>query len=203
MHEEAIHGEVELTENDYVQAHLAWAERSGHIRGYRRTAGFLLFVVGVGVMIGWPPAPGVWALMTAALLAWLYFARWQWVWIGRRAFADLPKPRRRFEVWVSSEEMLARGPRAEVRYAWSVVNGWFETDTLFVLVAAHGVVDLCPKSAFAEADLPRLRETFDEAITPPAPPVAEAKRGDYLGKLLVWAAIIAAMLALQHFLGPS
>lgn len=199
-----IRGTVEITETDYVEAYVGYAKHAKHVATTWKTIGLVLCVTLFGLISAWPVTPGVWTAMVAALLASIWLSRSQWAWMGRRTFHQLPKARRRYEVALSASGMLAKGPRAEIRYAWSTMVGWIETANLFVLLTPGGVSDVCPKRAFAEGDLPALRALLDEhVVTPPSPtPEVKTKKRGWR-TLVMWIFLVAAWIAIYQIVESS
>lgn len=195
-----IEGEVELTEADFVEANVAFAMHKNHVQVTWKLIAIVLVITLLALVSAWPVMPGVWTAMIVALLLGAFFARYQWVWIGKLSFERLPKARRRFEVNVSDAGMVARGPRAEVRYAWSTLTAWLETAHLFVMLGPHGVSDVCPKRSFDPEDLPALRALFDAKIVAPPAAVAQAKATRNLSwkTLVLWVVLVVAFFAIYE-----
>jgi hypothetical protein len=191
---------VSFTEADYVEAYVGYAKHTNQIQGTRKLIAIILVVMAGSVIAAWPVTPGVWTATALALLASLYLVRKQWAWVGKRAFAQLPEARRTFEVAVTEDGMLAKGPKAEVRYAWSTMVGWLETENLVVMIQKGGVGDLCPKRAFEDDELPALRALLDEHIVvpPPVTPEKVAKKARGVRVLLLWIILIAAFVAIYQ-----
>ena len=195
-----IEGRVELTEADFVEAWLGYAMRRHHVQTTWKLIAIVLVISLAALVSAWPVMPGVWTAMILALLAGVYLVKYQWVWIGKRSFARLHDARRRFKVSISEAGMHARGPKAEVRYAWSTLTAWIETAHLFVMLGPQGISDLCPKRSFDPADLPALRALFDARIvTPPAVTTqAKATRSLSWKTLVLWLVLVAAFFAIYQ-----
>ena len=194
-------GTVELTEADYVDAYLGYAAQKQQIVGPRR---FIAIVLGVSLLIVayfWPVVPGVWTAMVALWAAGLYLVRYQWVWIGKRAFALLHPARRRYEMRFDERGHVSTGPRARVKHSFRAFSGWMEIPTHLLLLAPVGIAVLVPKRAFDDAQLARLRAIFAASIVAPAPAAAPSRKGrlsSNLKTLLLWLALVVGMVVIYE-----
>ncbi|MCA9604190.1 MAG: YcxB family protein [Myxococcales bacterium] len=201
----AVTATIELTEGDYVEAYLGYARHKNQIKPLQKLIGVVLGVTAVVVMLSWPVAPGIWTAMAALLAAGLFLVRYQWVHVGKRAFRNLHEKRRRYEVRLDGEGRFAKGPRAEVRSAWSTASEWFETDRVIVLLSPQGLVDLFPKRAFDEARLTTLRALFGACIVAPPAPVTATQVGTSSARktLLLWLALVSVFVAIYFLVTRS
>lgn len=197
---------MELTEADHVEAYVGYAKGKNQIRGLQVLAAVLLFGVAFGVLMTGPVRPGVWAALAAILAAAIPLARYQWTWIGKRAFAALPEVRRAYEVCLG-DDVREHGARAEIRYSWRSLAGWIETANLIVVHGRGGVAGFWTKRSFADTQLDALRRLLDERIPKPEPadPKARAAEAKKRRKktLLLWGLLVLMFVAIYQLVAET
>ncbi|MBX3270635.1 MAG: YcxB family protein [Sandaracinaceae bacterium] len=145
---EPVEADVEVTEDDYVEAFEASGQKGGRV--LRRALVVLAVAAAALVALSWPFPPGAWVLVVpvALLAAWL--APRQSGWLARRAFAARPAAWNAVRVALTEDEVRLSAELLETRRAWSRVDGWLETPRLFALVGASTITDVWPKAAFGD-----------------------------------------------------
>lgn len=190
-----VHGTVELREEDFVEAQVAFAAERGHVKSIRQLLGLFLFITCVSVILAWPVSFGLWALLIPTLTAALFLVGQQRPWMGRGAFANLPVGRRRFELSLRDEGVFTQSERVNTSYGWRLPTGWLESTNLFVLLGSRGVLDLWPKRSFANEDLAEIRALLEDVIEVETP-AKRVPKGRPVATLLIWVLLIIVVVAI-------
>ncbi|MFK7989470.1 MAG: YcxB family protein [Sandaracinaceae bacterium] len=197
-----VEADIELTERDHVDAHLGLAKARNAYRAMQTYMGLMLFIVGA-IVVSHRPTPGVWTAMGVALLAGIVLVRQQWVWIGKKGFALLPKARRRFRVAFGLDGIRQQGPKAEVNLAWAAMDGWHETEETLMVYGPTGLLAFWGKRHFDEDALRSVRALLTNQIEIPEAPAPVEVKSSSAKTLVLWIVLVIAFVAIYQLVGRS
>lgn len=191
-----IVGEADVTEADL--AHVV-TQLPGEQRSWLLPALLAVAIVVYLLVSPFPPGPETLPIvlpMAFVLVLVGFFrrgARRAWI---KQAFANIGGPTKfRFDDFGFTSESSLR----QHRLAWVVLARVTETPAAFLVYTTPRTVLVVPKRAFADADLPGLRQLHAARVIPQAvkggAPGAQGRK-----VLLLWVVVLVSFLSIWHFL---